>query len=120
VGLPQTNPVVSARIAGFDTSRDRLPEFAASDRENIPLHRAKLPASARRRHVESDSHAGNSSCWSDVWICPLEEGHLQAVGRDARKRKQYRIILDGARCATVQSSIAWPLSVESCREFGRE
>ncbi len=28
--------------------------------------------------------------WTDVWICPLEEGHLQAVGRDARKRKQYR------------------------------
>jgi DNA topoisomerase-1 len=28
--------------------------------------------------------------WTDVWICPLEEGHLQAVGRDARRRKQYR------------------------------
>ncbi|MFN2646363.1 MAG: DNA topoisomerase IB [Burkholderiales bacterium] len=28
--------------------------------------------------------------WTDVWICPLEDGHLQAVGRDARGRKQYR------------------------------
>ena len=28
--------------------------------------------------------------WTEVWICPVEEGHLQAVGRDARKRKQYR------------------------------
>src|SRR5262249_18178525 len=28
--------------------------------------------------------------WTDVWICPLEEGHIQAVGRDARRRKQYR------------------------------
>src|SRR5437773_1161215 len=28
--------------------------------------------------------------WTDVWICPLDEGHIQAVGRDARKRKQYR------------------------------
>ena len=28
--------------------------------------------------------------WSDVWICPLEDGHLQAIGRDARGRKQYR------------------------------
>ena len=28
--------------------------------------------------------------WSDVWICPRPEGHLQAVGRDARGRKQYR------------------------------
>lgn len=28
--------------------------------------------------------------WTDVWICPVAEGHLQAVGRDARGRKQYR------------------------------
>jgi DNA topoisomerase-1 len=28
--------------------------------------------------------------WRDVWICPFAEGHLQATGRDARRRKQYR------------------------------
>ena len=28
--------------------------------------------------------------WTGVWICPLDNGHLQAVGRDARRRKQYR------------------------------
>jgi DNA topoisomerase-1 len=28
--------------------------------------------------------------WTEVWICPREDGHLQAVGRDARRRKQYR------------------------------
>ena len=28
--------------------------------------------------------------WRDVWICPVAHGHLQAVGRDARGRKQYR------------------------------
>lgn len=28
--------------------------------------------------------------WTEVWICPLESGHLQATGRDARRRKQYR------------------------------
>jgi DNA topoisomerase-1 len=28
--------------------------------------------------------------WTDVWICPQENGHLQATGRDARGRKQYR------------------------------
>jgi len=28
--------------------------------------------------------------WSDVWICPHDDGHLQAWGRDARRRKQYR------------------------------
>ncbi len=28
--------------------------------------------------------------WTDVWISPREDGHLQATGRDARGRKQYR------------------------------
>ena len=28
--------------------------------------------------------------WTDVWICPLPNGHIQATGRDARGRKQYR------------------------------
>jgi DNA topoisomerase I len=27
--------------------------------------------------------------WSDVWICPFPEGHIQATGVDARGRKQY-------------------------------
>jgi DNA topoisomerase-1 len=28
--------------------------------------------------------------WTDVWICPHANGHIQATGRDARGRKQYR------------------------------
>ena len=28
--------------------------------------------------------------WTDVWICPTPNGHIQATGRDARRRKQYR------------------------------
>jgi DNA topoisomerase-1 len=28
--------------------------------------------------------------YTDVWICPLPNGHIQATGRDARGRKQYR------------------------------
>ncbi len=28
--------------------------------------------------------------WTDVWICPHADGHVQATGRDARGRKQYR------------------------------
>jgi DNA topoisomerase-1 len=28
--------------------------------------------------------------WTNVWICPNPRGHLQATGRDARGRKQYR------------------------------
>jgi len=28
--------------------------------------------------------------WTDVWICPDAQGHIQATGRDQRGRKQYR------------------------------
>lgn len=28
--------------------------------------------------------------WKDVWICTKSNGHLQATGRDARSRKQFR------------------------------
>jgi DNA topoisomerase-1 len=28
--------------------------------------------------------------WTDVWICARPDGHIQATGRDARGRKQYR------------------------------
>jgi DNA topoisomerase-1 len=28
--------------------------------------------------------------WENVWICPLENGHLQATGLDVKKRKQYK------------------------------
>jgi DNA topoisomerase IB len=32
--------------------------------------------------------------WTDVWICTRGNGHLQATGRDARGRKQYRYHAD--------------------------
>src|SRR5438309_4374267 len=41
--------------------------------------------------------------WRDVWICTDRRGHLQATGRDARGRKQYRyhpkwrLLRDGAK-----------------------
>jgi DNA topoisomerase-1 len=35
--------------------------------------------------------------WRDVWICPDANGHLQATGRDARQRKQYRYHPDWRR-----------------------
>lgn len=32
--------------------------------------------------------------WTDVWICPSASGHIQAVGRDQKGRKQYRYHAD--------------------------
>ena len=43
--------------------------------------------------------------WTDVWICPSPEGHVQAVGKDDKARKQYlyhpafRAVRDGAKYA---------------------
>lgn len=36
--------------------------------------------------------------WTDVWICPSGSGHIQATGRDARGRKQYRYHPDWTAC----------------------
>jgi DNA topoisomerase I len=33
---------------------------------------------------------GVPPAWTEVWICPDGSGHIQATGRDARGRKQYR------------------------------
>jgi DNA topoisomerase-1 len=33
---------------------------------------------------------GVPPAYADVWICPRENGHIQATGRDAKGRKQYR------------------------------
>jgi DNA topoisomerase-1 len=35
--------------------------------------------------------------WTNVWICPYRNGHIQATGRDARGRKQYRYHPDWRR-----------------------
>src|SRR5689334_23089396 len=32
---------------------------------------------------------GIPPAWTDVWICPSTNCHIQATGRDARRRKQY-------------------------------
>jgi len=40
--------------------------------------------------VQRIRHLAVPPAWTDVWICPRADGHLQATGRDARGRKQYR------------------------------
>lgn len=42
---------------------------------------------ARLAHIRS---LAVPPAYTNVWICPWENGHLQATGRDARGRKQYR------------------------------
>ena len=43
-----------------------------------------------RKHLERIRSLVIPPAWEKVWICPSPNGHLQAVGWDARGRKQYR------------------------------
>ncbi len=45
-------------------------------------------------HISRIRHLAIPPAYTQVWICPLHEGHLQATGRDARGRKQYRYHAD--------------------------
>ncbi len=42
------------------------------------------------RHLERIKSLVIPPAWERVWICPSPHGHLQAVGWDAKGRKQYR------------------------------
>src|SRR3954462_12342566 len=39
--------------------------------------------------VERIRELGIPPAWTEVWICPYPNGHLQATGRDTKGRKQY-------------------------------
>lgn len=43
-----------------------------------------------RRQVERIKSLAIPPAWTDVWISPTRRGHIQATGRDAKGRKQYR------------------------------
>lgn len=43
-----------------------------------------------RHQIERINSLAIPPAWTDVWICPDANGHLQATGRDAKGRKQYR------------------------------
>lgn len=42
------------------------------------------------KHLERIRSLAIPPAWTDVWICPSANGHLQAYGWDAKGRKQYR------------------------------
>jgi DNA topoisomerase-1 len=54
--------------------------------------------------------------WRDVWVCADERGHLQAVGRDARGRKQYRY---HPRWRSVRDEAKYTRLAEFCRALPR-
>src|SRR5438046_3011261 len=85
------NSIVSAKTAGLRYVSDRLPGIrrlgAGKTFRYIGPNGSVVRDPAALSRIRS---LAIPPAWTDVWICPLAEGHLQATGRDARNRKQYR------------------------------
>jgi DNA topoisomerase I len=85
------DPEGAARAAGLTYVSDEVPGigrrkagrgFAYTGPDGAPVRDAKMLRRIRALAVPP--------AWTDVWICPSARGHIQATGRDARGRKQYR------------------------------
>ncbi|MFP5417503.1 MAG: DNA topoisomerase IB [Actinomycetes bacterium] len=70
---------VSPRMPGY-TRRRRGRGFSYADAQG-----SALPPD----EVERIRSLAIPPAWTDLWICPLPNGHLQAVGTDAAGRRQY-------------------------------
>jgi DNA topoisomerase-1 len=87
-----TGPVESARIAGLRYVNDeRMRGIRRIGRQNrfryMGLNGRTITDRSELQRIRA---LAIPPAWTDVWICPSAAGHLQATGRDARRRKQYR------------------------------
>jgi DNA topoisomerase I len=89
--LVDADALASARSVGLRYVRDDIPGitrealkngFRYLDPGGKPLRDETVLARIKALAIPP--------AWTEVWICPLENGHIQATGRDAKKRKQYR------------------------------
>ena len=72
---------VSDERAGY-TRRAKGKDFEYFDTEGKPIRDEQRLLRIKRLAIPP--------AWTEVWICPSPTGHIQATGRDARERKQYR------------------------------
>ena len=88
---PAAEPRAAARAAGLRYTSDERPGIRRERAGDEWRYYAPDGALIRdERTLERIRKLGIPPAWADVWICPLPNGHLQATGRDARGRKQYR------------------------------
>ncbi|GMU19921.1 MAG: DNA topoisomerase [Phycisphaerae bacterium] len=88
---PRQDPAAAARYAGLRYVTDTQPGirrvrqgrgFGYKGADGRPLKAPDVLARIRSLVIPP--------AWTDVWICPHANGHIQAIGRDDRGRKQYR------------------------------
>jgi DNA topoisomerase-1 len=85
------DPYESARFAGLRYVTDDSPGMVRKPKGDGFIY---LDAAGKQVDDEATLERIRSlvipPAWRDVWICSSANGHLQADGRDARGRKQYR------------------------------
>src|SRR6266516_4983352 len=64
------------------TRKARNGEFEYLDTQGKPIREEQRLLRIKRLAIPP--------AWTNVWICPSSTGHIQATGRDALRRKQYR------------------------------
>jgi len=89
--LPLADPPAAAKAAGLRYVNDSKPgirrEKAGDAVRYLDAKGATVEDEATLKRIKS---LVIPPAWTEVWICPQANGHLQATGRDARGRKQYR------------------------------
>src|SRR5688572_15022286 len=80
-----------ARAAGLRYVSDETPGITRQRRGTVFRYRRPDGSPVRdRRTLGRIRTLAIPPAWREVWICARNDGHLQATGRDARRRKQYR------------------------------
>ena len=81
----------AARSAGLRYVSDARPGFSRERQGDGFVYRtADGEPITDERQLERVRKLAIPPAWTEVWICPFPNGHLQASGRDAKGRKQYR------------------------------
>jgi DNA topoisomerase I len=84
-----------ARHAGLLYGYDHNPGIRRRKRgKSFDYFDARGSRIVSARLIERCRRLAVPPAWTDVWISPRANSHLQATGRDARGRKQYRYHLD--------------------------
>ena len=84
------DPVASARAAGLHYVSDLSAGLRRKRSGKGFAYLASDGTPLREPDTRRIKRLAIPPAWSDVWISPDPQGHLQATGRDARGRKQYR------------------------------
>src|SRR5688572_24737871 len=86
-----TDPVIVAKRAGLSHVSDGEPGIVRRPGRRGFTYRNATGRAVRDRHTLARiRRLAIPPAWRNVWISTRANGHLQAVGRDARGRKQYR------------------------------